>query len=896
MDIRTPRQAIELPLIQLAIRRSIIIIDGNRITYQISRQKSYNWNDPEEWIRAYTIAWLVLEKDYPANRIATEVSVPRRTPNDWADIVVYNDDQCLSPYLVVENKPSHINTGDQVQGIEQLFGNCNSLRAPLGLYEQGTKSIIFDIINFPAAERIENRLGNRNTLPTAYGEVPKFSLIAGTENDIIPVESSILSSKLRKAHYIIWAGGKRDPLQSFDEWSKLLFAKVIDERTTPSGKPRRFQVGTNETTASVSNKIHNLFREAHRSDPSIFPSDSGIFLPDNKIVDIVKTIQDISFSRTDIDSIGRAFEEFFSSVFRGELGQYFTMRQLARFIVALLDIKPTDYILDPTAGSGGFLLEVLLQTWNNIDKDFAGQDSASQQRLKTDFALSHVFGIEIHQILARICKINLLLHHDGHTNIEADRSCLDTSFENPRLQRLNEIFSVIVGNPPFGDEVKENDEDHLGSNTLSNFEISSGRKKVDSEHVIIERAIQFLEPSGRLGFILPDGFFNNSGSQSNCPQVRELLIRSGKILSIVSLPDFAFRKSGAQNKTSILFFQKYSLSEKQDFDSAYNSLDKNDPDKIAKAIIISDLDYEVFLAEAEQVGYTTTGNLTNSSDLLTLDESGHVSKNSENTILGEYRKFKNSPKEYVNHEAPDCVSISLSVMWHSHASHRLDPKFHIFKMTGLNNSPKHWIKKKLGMVMKRRVTAKHNFDLNKEYKVITISQNGTLREREAGKGNNPPNWLGEYFSLVSPGDWFEAKEGDLVFSSIDLWKGCIAIVDRKLDKGLVTKEFPIYEIIAENLSPSFLSYLLRTHYYQRAFRAITTGHSNRRRTQIADFEDLTIAFPPSIEEQEKLIESIRRALLEYKEVEQQYLEEFDKFSMIVDGHTLILTEEDPDIV
>lgn len=235
-------------------------------------------------------------------------------------------------------------------------------------------------------------------------------------------------------------------------------------------------------------------------------------------------------------------------------------------------------------------------------------------------------------------------------------------------------------------------------------------------------------------------------------------------------------------------------------------------------------------------------------------------------------------------------------MWHSHASHRLDPKFHIFKMTGLNNSPKHWIKKKLGMVMKRRVTAKHNFDLNKEYKVITISQNGTLREREAGKGNNPPNWLGEYFSLVSPGDWFEAKEGDLVFSSIDLWKGCIAIVDRKLDKGLVTKEFPIYEIIAENLSPSFLSYLLRTHYYQRAFRAITTGHSNRRRTQIADFEDLTIAFPPSIEEQEKLIESIRRALLEYKEVEQQYLEEFDKFSMIVDGHTLILTEEDPDIV
>jgi type I restriction enzyme M protein len=62
-----------------------------------------------------------------------------------------------------------------------------------------------------------------------------------------------------------------------------------------------------------------------------------------------------------VDSIGRAFEEFFGSVFRGELGQYFTMRQLSRFTVAVLDISPTDYVLDPTAGSGGFLLEVLLQ-------------------------------------------------------------------------------------------------------------------------------------------------------------------------------------------------------------------------------------------------------------------------------------------------------------------------------------------------------------------------------------------------------------------------------------------------------------------------------------------------------------------------------------------------------
>ena len=259
-------------------------------------------------------------------------------------------------------------------------------------------------------------------------------------------------------------------------------------------------------------------------------------------------------------------------MFRGELGQYFTMRQLARFTVAVLDITQRDYVLDPTSGSGGFLLEVLLQTWHGIETQFAGQPAAMRERVKTDFALGNVYGIEIHEILARICKINLLLHHDGHTNIEADRSCLDLTFTNPRLNRSEPGFSRVVGNPPFGDEVKANDEDHLGTNHLENFTVAGGRSKVDSEQIITERCIQFLEPGGRFGLVLPDGLLNNQGTLSNCPQTRCLIARHGKIEAIVSLPDHAFRKSGAQNKTSILFFRKFTNAEKRAFDRAYGQV------------------------------------------------------------------------------------------------------------------------------------------------------------------------------------------------------------------------------------------------------------------------------------------------------------------------------------
>ena len=138
-----------------------------------------------------------------------------------------------------------------------------------------------------------------------------------------------------------------------------------------------------------------------------------------------------------------------------------------------------------------------------------------------------MYGIEIHETLARICKINLLLHHDGHTNIEGDRSCLDADFTKARLQGTVGRFNRIVGNPPFGDEVAAGDEDHLGANDLANFKVADGRSAVDSEHVILERSINFLEPAGALGLVVPDGLLNNSGEQSNCPAVRRFLATQG---------------------------------------------------------------------------------------------------------------------------------------------------------------------------------------------------------------------------------------------------------------------------------------------------------------------------------------------------------------------------------
>jgi type I restriction enzyme M protein len=140
-------------------------IKGDRITYNTPTKKTYDWDDPEEWVRARTVAFLVLEKGHPLNRIRVEVSVPRRTPGDYADIVVYRDDQCRVPYLVVENKSANQTKASRNQGIEQLFGNANSLRAELGPYDEFRESIFYDVASFPQTERKANIRGTRGAIP-----------------------------------------------------------------------------------------------------------------------------------------------------------------------------------------------------------------------------------------------------------------------------------------------------------------------------------------------------------------------------------------------------------------------------------------------------------------------------------------------------------------------------------------------------------------------------------------------------------------------------------------------------------------------------------------------------------------------------------------------------------
>ena len=590
---------------------------------------------------------------------------------------------------------------------------------------------------------------------------------------------------------------------------------------------------------SVGNRLRALYDDARRRDPTIWTD--PIQLPDAKIRDVVAAVQDVALIAMDVDALGGAFESFFSTIFRGGLGQYFTRRELVRFVVAVVAPDETDFVLDPAAGSGGFLLEVLLQVWSTIDRKYAGR--ADVERLKTDFALEHLFGIELHAVAARVCQTNLLVHHDGHTNIEVERSCLDRDFANRDISLGR--FSVVVGNPPFGDQVREGDTDRLGSARLTDFELPA-TGQIESEIVILERSLKFLSPGGRLGMVVPDGLLNNSGEASRCPAFRRFLIRNARVTAIVSLPDFAFRKAGAQNKTSLLFCRRHTAEERAALDAELHAALQERDSVAARAheysteqdeALLDALrrhDYRVFLGEAEKIGYGPAGGPTSENELYGLR--GFVpDRTLLTTLLGQFEAFERDPDSFVGAESPACMALLASEMFGSHVSRRMDPKYHLFKhREAVAAVPSGMRRYTLGEVLVRRREAVVPAETPDEtFVTLTLTQEGRLEPREAGKGNNPIDWQGAYFE---PGArWFRAETDDLIISRIDVWKGCVAVIPEEYSGAIVTTEFPLYEVRRELLRPVYLKLLLRTGYFQKAMKAITTGHSNRRRTRGSRF-------------------------------------------------------------
>lgn len=254
--------------IQRGVDKGIIKVesDGSKITYYCRRQYSTSFKNPEEKVRASYFCELVLDYDYPTENIDIEVAVPRRTPEDRADIVVYDEDG--TEYLVIECKKDGITDAEFKQAIEQAFGNANSLRAKFASVIAGTTKTAFDVSGFKPNEREKNVISD---IPKKYGKTPKYKFIKGeADKELKEVSREELIKALEKSHDTVWQGGKLAPTTAFDEVSKLLFCKLRDEKTTKKGETYSFQIGTHESAEEIFRRINAIYLKAKKEDVEVF--------------------------------------------------------------------------------------------------------------------------------------------------------------------------------------------------------------------------------------------------------------------------------------------------------------------------------------------------------------------------------------------------------------------------------------------------------------------------------------------------------------------------------------------------------------------------------------------------------------------------------------------------
>jgi type I restriction enzyme M protein len=633
-----------LTFIERAIADGRALISGEgkneRIQYQAARH-SERWADPEEKVRAEFWAELIYKYEYEAERIQFEVNVPRRTPNDYADLVIYNDDELKSPYFVFECKRADISDAEFAQSIEQACGNRASLGANFAGVVAGLTRRLLRFDRFPAGERDKNHLTD---IPKRYGKPPEWRFYKNKPGqDLAAVPREELRAAIRKCHQTLWEGGRRSPIAAFGEFCKIIFVKHRDEKDPDreDGKPYAFQRRDGETTTDLAKRIYKLYEAEKEREPDVFTDQLNVEPP--ILAQCVEHLEGISLDRTELDTKGVAFEEFMGGFFKGDFGQYFTPRELIAFAVEILNPERKEYVLDPACGSGGFLLYALDHVRREADRRFPKRETDPKQRLDHfnywhDFAETNLFGIEVNEELARVAKMNMIIHDDGHTNI-VGRDALDffskLTLSNAGLTKSK--FDLVLTNPPFGSVIKRTEK---GEGYLEQFELrhylgktatgadgdgsGSGddesrrgikglkaRASIKTEILFLERVWDFLKPgSGRVAIVLPDGILTNSSLQG----IRDWLLTHYQLLAVVSLPQFAFSHYDAGVKASIVFLRRLAEGERV--------LD----------------DAPIFMALAENIGYDATGRKT-FEVLVEKEEPGKRKVEIQRSDLFDYRVF-----------------------------------------------------------------------------------------------------------------------------------------------------------------------------------------------------------------------------------------------------------------
>ena len=588
----------------------------------------------EEIVRAYLLAKLVNELGYKLENIELEKFYPSgrpKTTNPRIDILV--KDEQGNPYLFMElkspqdyEKNKDKNIDDQLfslAGIEQSkYGTKIKYLAyyTIDVLENSIKdkALIIDYEKYSSFSDWEKERNFTDELPARYGKAQKEPYVKGKKDLITDFERSRLDSLRNNLHNVLWGGGGTDDNEVFASLTRLILAKIQDEYEKNNGEKYDFQIFSAqdgeafESQEEIYKRINELYRRALRNILSITDENevAESFVINrskfslSKLKYTVAELESYSFvggknSFDGKDILGDFFEGIIKEGFKQNKGQFFTHINVVKFLLWGLQIdkltidcinkkQRLPFVIDPSAGSGTFLIEYMKFVTNAVKRIYTDKlDSARNVQTfvqksfypndsENQWANEYIYGTEINPDLGTSVKVNMVLHGDGSANIfvgsdkgdglskfskyiklSGENTLTKTAEDKTYPKLINGSFDVIITNPPFSVTLDKDTAENLKNIFMF------GEKK-NSENLFVERWYQLLQPGGRLGAVLPESVFDTTENK----YIRLFIYKYFKVKAVVSLPQVTFEPF-TSTKTSLLFAQKKTKAEIEKWDELW---------------------------------------------------------------------------------------------------------------------------------------------------------------------------------------------------------------------------------------------------------------------------------------------------------------------------------------
>lgn len=249
------------------------------------------------------------------------------------------------------------------------------------------------------------------------------------------------------------------------------------------------------------------------------PSEENHIKYRQAIVDTLKELQTLDIRNamaSGNDVLGKFYEKFLKyGNGAKEIGIVLTPRHITEFAVDVLDVKYSDFVLDPCCGTGGFLVSAFDYVRKNADG-----------RQIDEFKNFHMFGIEQDDEVVALALVNMIFRGDGRNNM-SEGNCFQKNVEKTIKNNFitgsyekregstpkEPVITKVLMNPPFA--LKKGDE---------------------KERNFLSYALSQMQLGGILFAIVPVSVLLEKSGKN----WRDELLKNNTLLSVITFPEDLF--------------------------------------------------------------------------------------------------------------------------------------------------------------------------------------------------------------------------------------------------------------------------------------------------------------------------------------------------------------------